>query len=237
MVMTTQNEIAQRVVESILAQQLAPGERLGEQELADLFQVSRTLVREALMQLQARGFVEVRPRRGWYVVEPSVAEARDAFAARRIVEAGMLSPEGDAPPEGRPLQQVARALRQHIEQEREAIRQADAATRAFMLADFHVCLAENMGHRLLCGVLRDLTARTTLAATLYQSTHDAQQSCDEHAAIVEAMEAGDLALARQRMLAHIGHVENALSADVPAREERLRQALSPLSVPRSQRLA
>ena len=42
------NQIAQQVVESILAQKLSPGERLGEQELADLFGVSRTLVREAL---------------------------------------------------------------------------------------------------------------------------------------------------------------------------------------------
>jgi len=227
--MATQTEIAQRVVEAILAQKLAPGERLGEQELADLFQVSRTLVREALMQLQARGFVEVRPRRGWYVVQPSVEDARDAFSARRIVEAGLLGPEGEAPAEGRSLQQVARALRQHIGQEREAIRQASPATRAFLLADFHVCLAENLGHRLLCDVLRDLTARTTLAATLYQSSHDASQSCDEHAAIVEALEAGDLPLARQRMLDHIGHVESALSADVPVREDRLRQALSPVA--------
>ena len=149
----------------------------------------------------------------------------------------MLSPDGDPPPEGRPLQQVARALRQHIEQEREAIRQADAATRAFMLADFHVCLAENMGHRLVCGVLRDLTARTTLAATLYQSTHDAQQSCDEHAAIVEAMEAGDLALARQRMLAHIGHVEGALNPGQPLVRDRLRESLAPLTSPRTKAAA
>jgi len=49
--MATQIEIAQQVVESILAQKLKPGERLGEQELADMFGVSRTLVREALMQL------------------------------------------------------------------------------------------------------------------------------------------------------------------------------------------
>ena len=56
--------IAGRVVQSILAQKLAPGERLGEQALADLFGVSRTMVREALMQLQARGFVEVQPKRG-----------------------------------------------------------------------------------------------------------------------------------------------------------------------------
>ena len=65
--MSSQNQISQQVVESILAQKLAPGERLGEQELAELFGVSRTLVREALMQLQARGFVEVRTRKGWYL--------------------------------------------------------------------------------------------------------------------------------------------------------------------------
>jgi DNA-binding GntR family transcriptional regulator len=80
LVMTSQIEIAQRVVESILAQKLNPGDRLGEQELADVFGVSRTLVREAFMQLQARGFVEVRSRKGWYVVEPSIDQARDAFA-------------------------------------------------------------------------------------------------------------------------------------------------------------
>ena len=106
-----QTEIAQRVVESILAQKLSPGERLGEQELADLFGVSRTLIREALMQLQARGFVEVRTRKGWYVVEPSIEEARDAFAARRAVEGGMLR---QTQGEGRPLQAVVRKLREHI---------------------------------------------------------------------------------------------------------------------------
>src|SRR5689334_7758829 len=154
--MTSQAEIAQRVVEAILAQKLKPGERLGEQELADLFGVSRTLVREALMQLQARGFVEVRSRKGWYVVEPSIEEARDAFAARRAVESGLLRQASD---EGRPLQLVVRRLRQHVKEEQAAIASADAATRAFMLADFHVCLAESLGHTLLAEMLRDLTAR------------------------------------------------------------------------------
>ena len=45
----TPTSIAERVVEAILAQKLSPGERLGEQELADNFEVSRTMVREALM--------------------------------------------------------------------------------------------------------------------------------------------------------------------------------------------
>lgn len=232
--MASQTEIAQRVVEAILSQKLAPGERLGEQDLADMFGVSRTLVREALMQLQARGFVEVRTRKGWYVVEPSVAEARDAFAARRAVESGLLR---NAPLDaaGRPLQTVIRQLRHHIADEQQAIDAADAATRAFLLADFHVCLAECLGHRLLAGMLRDLTARTMLAASLYQSTHDARQSCAEHGLIVTALESGDIEGAVRLMLKHIGQVEDALGQSVPERPDpqaRLRATLAPLARPK-----
>jgi len=230
---SSQTQIAQQVVEAILAQKLAPGERLGEQELADLFHVSRTLVREALMQLQARGFVQVRARRGWYVTQPSVQDARDAFHARRVIEAGMLAAlaEDDAA-SGRPLQSVVvPRLRAHVAQELQAIDGADAATRAFLLADFHVCLADALGHQSLTHILRDLTARTTLAASLYQSRRDARQSCAEHAAIVEALQASDVALARQRMLAHLGHVHDSLSPapERHSRRERLRQSLAPVA--------
>ena len=232
--MPTQVEIAQRVVESILAQRLLPGERLGEQELADLFGVSRTLVREALMQLQARGFVEVRSRKGWYVVEPSAEEARDAFAARRAVESGLLAQAGQAL-QGQPLQTAITRMRQHLAQERAAIDQSDPATRAFMLADFHVCLAECLGHRVLADMLRDLTARTTLVATLYQSTHDARESCEDHARIVEAIEQGDFPRATTLMLEHIGNVEDALgqSAATADAKERLRASLAPLAATRT----
>ena len=229
----TPTSIAERVVEAILAQKLAPGERLGEQALAENFAVSRTMVREALMQLQARGFVEVQSRRGWYVVEPSAEEARDAFSARRIVEAGIL-----AESEGRPLQKVIRKLRDHIADERRAIEAADAATRAFLLADFHVCLAEQMGYQLLVDVLRDLTARTTLAATLYQSKHEAGQSCAEHGAIVAALEAGDTARARTLMIEHIGNVERSLEVETAAEPDapaRLRATLAPVALPRARR--
>ncbi|TYK71541.1 GntR family transcriptional regulator [Comamonas sp. Z3] len=217
--------IAERVVEAILAQKLAPGERLGEQQLANNFDVSRTVVREALMQLQARGFVQVQARRGWYVVQPSAAEAMDAFSARRIIETGILQEAG------KPLQRVITRLRRHIAQEQKAIAGADSATRAFLLADFHVCLAEQMGHRLLADTLRDLTARTTLAATLYQSTHSASQSCAEHERIVAALERGDTEGAKALLLEHIGMVERSLEIRATEAEEpgdRLRATLAPV---------
>ena len=156
--MLFKSSIAQQVVQSILNRKLRPGERLGEKELAELFGVSRTLIREALMELQARGFVEVRSRRGWYVVEPSFEEARETYAARLVIEPGLLR---DA---GKPLQSVLRKLRSHIAEERKAIAAADAGARSVLLADFHVCLADCLGNRFLAGVMVDLSARTTLVS-------------------------------------------------------------------------
>lgn len=222
--MVTKANIAERVVESILTRQIRPGERLGEQELADLFGVSRTVVREALIKLQARGFVEVRSRTGWYVVEPSFDEARETYAARRVIEPGMLR---DA---GKPLQSVIRKLRQHVAAERKAIASTDAGTRSVMLADFHVCLAECLGNRLLTAMMVDLSARTTLVSALYQSPSDAQVSNDDHAAIVAALGAGDTLRAAGLMRAHIDTLAARLDetrSGMGTGRDRLREALAP----------
>ena len=80
--------IADRIVDAILAGRLAPGQRLGEQALADLFGCSRTLVREAMARLSARGMVEVNARRGWFVVQPSL----DARRARPSAPASHWRP-------------------------------------------------------------------------------------------------------------------------------------------------
>lgn len=193
--------IADRIVDAILARKLAPGARLGEQPLADLFGVSRTIVREALTRLAARGMVEVNSRRGWFVVQPSPEDAREAFAARRLIETGLLQSLA-APLAGAPL----RRLRAHVAQEQAAVAAADAGERSFLLGDFHVCLAECAGNGTLAEILRDLTARTTLIAVLYQSNHEAAQSCAEHAGIVAALERGDAAGAAELMRRHIDSV-------------------------------
>ena len=83
---------------------------------------------------------------------------------------------------------------------------------------------------MLCDLLRDLTARTTLVASLYQSTHDARESCADHGRIVTALAAGDPEGAAQLMLVHIGGVEDGLGQAAAGRDplERLRASLAPL---------
>jgi DNA-binding GntR family transcriptional regulator len=221
--MVSSTDIAQRIIEAVLAQRLAPGTRLGEQSLSMLFDCSRTLVREALVRLAARGIVTVSSRRGWYVVQPSHDEAREAFEARRVIETGLIRSTTQID------KTAIKRLRQHLKQEQAALKGDDVGQRSYLLGDFHVCLAECLGNQLLADTLRDFTARTTLIAMLYQSNHDAVQSCQEHVDIVAALERGDSAAAERLMAAHIGQVQAALrlgTASDPL--ANLREALAPV---------
>ena len=221
--MTSATDISNRIIEAVMAQKLAPGSRLGEQQLAMLFDCSRTIVREALTRLSTRGIVTVSARRGWYVIEPSEDEAREAFEARRVIELGLLHQLKSVD------KAAVRQLKAHLQREKAALAGSDVGARSFLLGDFHVCLAECLGNSLLADTLRDFTARTTLIAMLYQSSHDAAQSCEDHVRIVDALEAGDIARAEALMSEHIGTVQSALrlqaSSDPLA---GLRDALAPV---------
>ncbi|GBR49431.1 GntR family transcriptional regulator [Acetobacter pomorum DSM 11825] len=212
--------IEDRIIYAALAGYIKPGERLGEKEMSEIFDVSRTLVREAMIRLQARGIVEVLPRRGWFVIEPTIEEARQTINARRALEVGMLVTADKISSE-----QIA-ILRQHVMAEEEALAADDRARRSYLLGHFHVCLAETVGNAVLGSLLQDLTTRTVLIAALYQSTHDAHESCTEHAEIINALEMGDPDEAARLMDVHLRHVEKALNyRDITERVKNLRHAL------------
>ena len=84
----------ERIVDSITAaiveRRLMPGTKLSEQKIADIFQVSRTLVRQALNQLSRDRLVKLSPARGASVATPSVEEARQVFQVRAMLEGAMV---------------------------------------------------------------------------------------------------------------------------------------------------
>ena len=216
--------ISQRIVEAVMARKLEPGARLGEQQLAALFDCSRTIVREGLMRLAARGIVEVSARRGWYVVEPTQDDARETFEARQVIETGLIRSAGSID------KAAIKRLREHVARQKAALKADDVGARSFLLGDFHVCLAECLGNGLLAQTLRDFTARTTLVAMRYQSPEDAAHSCAEHALIVQALEAGDRQRAEQLMASHLGTWDRKLHVPEPPQDAlgRLRSALAPV---------
>lgn len=80
--LTVPEQVAAKVGDRIIGGQLSPGERIGEQELADEFAISRGPVREAIRILEREGLVVVLPRRGAIVTSLSAAELRELFEIR-----------------------------------------------------------------------------------------------------------------------------------------------------------
>jgi DNA-binding GntR family transcriptional regulator len=71
---------------AILTCDLSPGQELREQDLAAQYAVSRSPVRDALLRLEGERLVTVLPRQGYRVNPVSVADARDIFGLRLVIE-------------------------------------------------------------------------------------------------------------------------------------------------------
>jgi DNA-binding GntR family transcriptional regulator len=215
------NTIVEALTRAIVEHRLLPGTKLAEQKLADHFGVSRTLVRQALFQLAQNRLIRQEPARGAFVAAPSVDEARQVFAVRRMLEAEMARAF---------IKEVTpakiRTLRAHVAQERNALEREDVPGRTELLGDFHVRMAELMGNEVLAQLLGDLISRCALITLMYQSRLAAVHSSDEHEAIIAALAAKDEALAVRLMDEHLLHVEASLTFHKSAPTNDISAALS-----------
>jgi DNA-binding GntR family transcriptional regulator len=205
---TSTGFIVEALTRAIAAQRLQPGTKLAEQKLADHFGVSRTLVRQALFQLAQNRLVTLEPARGAFVAAPTVEEARQVFAVRRMLEAAMTRTliEGLTPAK-------VRALREHIAQEKAAVDNDDAAGGQELLGDFHVRMAELTGNEVLAQIVRDICSRSSLITLMYQRAGAARHSQEEHVELVKAIAAKDAERAVRLMDEHLCHVEESLAFD------------------------
>jgi DNA-binding GntR family transcriptional regulator len=218
---STTSAIVEALTKAIVEHRLHPGTKLAEQKLADHFGVSRTLVRQALFQLSQNQLIRLEPARGAFVAAPSVNEARQVFAVRRMLEAEMTRAFARSVTPAR-----IRALKEHVAQEKMAVDRQDAPGRTELLGDFHVRMAELMGNEVLAQMLGDLISRCSLITLMYQSASAAEHSHDEHAEIVRALAARDEERAVRLMNDHLQHVEENLSFDRPMPTNDISMALS-----------
>ena len=72
--------------QAVIDGRLAPGARLIERELTEMMGVSRTVIREALRQLETEGLIAIIPNRGPVVRALSLVEATDLYAIRAVLE-------------------------------------------------------------------------------------------------------------------------------------------------------
>lgn len=203
--------IVASITGAIVERRLVPGTKLAEQKIADIFKVSRTLVRQALIQLGRDRLVTLEKAHGAHVAMPGIEEARQVFEMRNMLESAMVRQLCARITDAQVVQ-----LKAHLREERQAVKRGDVAMRTRLLADFHVVLAQLLGNDVLAESLRDLLNRSQLISLMYQSSHSADASQREHERVVDAIEKRDAAAAARLMASHISSVERNLRTDPQA---------------------
>jgi GntR family transcriptional regulator, trigonelline degradation regulator len=79
-------QVLDELRQSVISGRLEPGARLVERELVAMMGVSRTVIREALRQMESEGLISIVPNRGPIVRKLSIAEARDLYSIRAVLE-------------------------------------------------------------------------------------------------------------------------------------------------------
>ncbi|KAA5606362.1 GntR family transcriptional regulator [Roseospira marina] len=159
----TEDDVHRHIAEAIIDRRLPPGVKLVEQNLADIFSVSRARVRAALSRLALEKMVTVEPNRGARVATPSVEEARQVFDARFLVEDGIVRAAARA------MDAAARArLEAHVQAEADARARRDRHAVIRLSGEFHLLLADIAGNGVLLDFLRELISRSSLVISVYE---------------------------------------------------------------------
>ncbi|MBN2907180.1 MAG: GntR family transcriptional regulator [Rhodobacteraceae bacterium] len=213
--------VAQALSLAIHRHRIAPGTKLGEDELAEIYGVSRTVIRAALQSLAHLRLVDIRRNRGAFVAQPSRQEAREVFEARELLEPRTAR---SAAAHAKPAD-IAR-LKRHIADEHAALAAADNGRAVHLSGLFHVEIARIAGQGTIAGFVETLIARSSLIVALYW--HRESALCERHAhdALLRAIEQGDGPRAEDLMRSHLVDLHSALDLShrsAPARS--LKEAL------------
>ena len=216
--------IASQLLELIALKKLTPGDRLPpERQLANLLEVSRPSLREALHTLQAQGLVQIKHGQGTFVQEPLVAqeirasvmsgthELNELYDAREVLEVPASKWAAE-----KATKEDIRVLRATLNQidSISAIVPIDYDQLQILDAKFHLKIVEIAGNRFInqtLNVLQDVM-KMSMETTL-KIPGRSEVSRNEHSAILNAIESGDSALAAKLTHQHISGARATALAD------------------------
>lgn len=207
--------IISQIMDAIVKGEVKPGERLPtERDLASQFQVSRTVVRDAIKTLAGRNILHVKHGKGIFVanIQPMDIESfsqgnwqdaavQDLFEIRKVLEteAAAWAANRHQPHHLERLEWIIQDAKLHSDQP-EVLDERDA--------QFHMAVAEASCNLVIVKImisLLDLLAKSRQGS--YSIPGRSLKSLQDHELIIEAIKQQDSELARQRMLEHLEGVE------------------------------
>jgi DNA-binding GntR family transcriptional regulator len=180
----------------IIHREIAPGEKLIEQNLSDYFGVSRGPIREAILALQKDGWVDVQHNYGAFVKNPGRKEAAQLFEVRRILEA-----EAAVMAAKRITENQLEQLKAIIDKGIEAQASKDVDGSLALNTQFHRLVCEASGNEVLARLMEHVEKQVVWFLSAVVSFRG-DVSWVEHESIFEALSSGNDQLAGDLMSKH-----------------------------------
>ena len=193
-------QITRILRERIIQNDLKPGDRISESELARAYDVSRQPVREAFIKLADQGLLEVRPQRGTIVTRIGYFAVLDARFLREAIEADIAKILAAAPDAA-----LIAELRRQLDQQ-QALTREDTAIFMGLDEQFHRTLAEAAGKSGTWRQIEGLKSQMDRVRHLSLAEFRVEPLIAQHRALVDHIEAGDIAEANAAIRFHLREV-------------------------------
>ena len=205
-----EDDLYSRIFDAILEQRIHAASRFTEDSLAQMFSARRSDIRGVLTQLSHQQIIILRTHHRPRVAVPDAEQIRQTLHARRLTEITLVRLACQQP---RP--QDLKRLRALIDSERQCTARGPAIR---LSGEFHLQLAEMAGNAPLAYFLGTLVPLTSLAIAQFDAQAGGDCAWQEHMAIVDAVERGDVVMAEMLMNRHLDHLEEALlnSGNIPS---------------------
>ena len=210
---TLHEQVARRLRQMLVENQIAPGAKLNERELAEVLQVSRTPLREAIKMLAAEGLVELLPNRGAIAVELTEADVLSTFE----MMAGLEAMSGELAAQRITDAELAEIRAMHFEM-LAAYTRRDLSAYYRLNSKIHSAINQAAKNSVLTITYNQVNAR--LQALRFRSNQDEgkwKQAMVEHDRMIDALGKRDAGAMRKVLAEHLDHKRDVVV-------EQLRQA-------------
>lgn len=212
------DEVYAALRERILSRQFALGERLNLSQLEEQMGVSRTPLKDALNRLALEGLVEIQPRKGTFVVNPSREEIAESFEVRRVLEvyAVELAIQVISESQLGRMRDLINDLRRLTD-----IEDWDGIYHEYCNLDYdlHHLILDIAGNQRLKEIWEQVNVHVEMARTRYgKLERERKLTQREHEKILQAFETRDLPTLQQTISYHISRAKQSVLQDLRHRE-------------------
>lgn len=195
--------ISKEIEESILSGQFKPRERLVEMDLIAKFGVSRTVIREALKRLEAKGIVRTTPYRGAVVADLTVEEIEEIYYVRAGLEkmAARLVLKHISQKEIQNLKRLSKGVERHLREKTHQMIERDS--------EFHRAIFRACHNSYLYRMIDFLRTKAHIVRfNAWSLPHRIEKSIIEHREIIKAIEERNLSRFERLIIEHLKFSKN-----------------------------